>query len=369
MANTVVSLDRLLAKMAKYDASDLHLKAGSPPIFRISGRIRLFEAAPLDSDAIHKMFLGISSKKQQAALEEDHDVDFSYSMPGSGRFRVNAYFQRGSLSVAVRRVKLKIPTFEMLNLPKRVMTHIASFRQGLVVVVGVTGSGKSTTLAAMIGFINKTRRCHVLTLEDPIEYLHTDHKAFINQREVGIDVLDFHRGLRSALRQDPDVILIGEMRDENSLEIALSAAETGHLVFGTLHASSVPQSISRILDLFQESRHRQVQQSLAFNLKAIVAQKMLPAAKPGINLVVAQEILIMNPAVTKLIREGQIKKIATVLRSSKEEGMQDFNQSLHKLCRAGLISEKVALEASHNPDQLKMQLTGIVLSEDRKITE
>ncbi len=355
--------------MKKYDASDLHLKAGSPPIFRISGRIRLFESAPLDNETIHAMFQGIATPKQQRALEEDQDVDFAHSMAGSGRFRVNTFYQRGSLSIAIRRVKLKVPTFEQLNLPKAVMTKIASFRRGLVIAVGVTGSGKSTTLASMIGHVNKTRRCHILTLEDPIEYLHADDKAFINQREVGIDVFDFHRGLRSALRQDPDVILIGEMRDESSLEIALSAAETGHLVFGTLHASSVPQSISRILDLFPEARHRQIRQSLAFNLKAIVAQKILPASKPGLQLVVAQEIMIVNAAVTKLLREGEIKKLATVLRSSKEEGMQDFNQSLHKLCRAGLISEKTALEASHNPDQLKMQLTGIVLSEDRKITE
>src|SRR5581483_5883092 len=223
-------------------------------------------------------------------------------------------------------------------LPGETLRKIAGFRQGLVVVAGVTGSGKSTTLAAMIELINSTRRCHIVTIEDPIEYLYKDKKAFVNQREVGIDVPSFATALKSVVRQDPDVILIGEMRDPETFETALTAAETGHLVFGTLHASTVSQTFGRIIDLFPPERERQIRQSLRFSLKAVICQKILPSIKAGTGLVPAQEILIVNPTVQKLIMEGDDKKIEQVLRAGKEEGMQDFNQSLVALVQGGFIA-------------------------------
>jgi twitching motility protein PilT len=290
-------------------------------------------------------------------------------VPKVGRYRINAFRQRGSMSLAIRRVNTEIPTFEQLNLQAETMRRVANQGQGMVIVAGITGSGKSTTLAAMMEFINTTRRCHIVTIEDPIEYLYKDKKAFVNQREVGIDVASFPAALKSVVRQDPDVILIGEMRDRETFETALTASETGHLVFGTLHSSTVSQTIGRMIDMFPAERERQLRQSLAFNLRAIICQKILPAAKDEVGLVPAQEILLVTPTVQKLIVDGEDKKIEQIIRGGKEEGMQDFNQALVALCAKGLISEKTALEASHNPEQLTMNLKGIFLGDDRKIVK
>jgi twitching motility protein PilT len=360
-------IERLFKLMSKYTASDLHMKVGNPPIMRIQGKIRYFDAAPLDSDHIKEMLYAILTPKQIEQLETNSDLDFAYSLGGAGRYRLNAYRQRGSLSVAVRRVNSDIPTFEELNLPAETLRRVASFRQGLVVVCGVTGSGKSTTLAAMIEFINTTRRCHIVTIEDPIEYLYRDKKAFVNQREIGIDVPSFVHALKAVVRQDPDVILIGEMRDPETFDTALTASETGHLVLGTLHSSTVSQTFGRIIDMFPSDRERQIRQALRFSLKAVICQKILPSIKQGVGLVPAQEILIVNSTVQKLISDGEDKKIEGIIRGGKEDGMQDFNQSLLQLVQTGLISDKVALEASHNPEQLQMNLKGIFLGEDRKI--
>jgi twitching motility protein PilT len=309
----------------------------------------------------------ILTPSQKAQFERDTDLDFAYSIPGAGRFRLNVFRQRGAVSIAVRRVSSEIPSFEELHLPGETLRKIASMKQGLVVVAGVTGSGKSTTLAAMIEYINSTRRVHIVTIEDPIEYLYKDKKAFINQREIGIDVPSFQVALKSVVRQDPDVILIGEMRDPETFETALTAAETGHLVFGTLHSSTVAQTFGRIIDLFPPERERQIRQSLRFSLKAIVCQMILPSIKQGVGLVPCQEILIVNSTAQKLIADGEDKKLEQVVRGGKEDGMQDFNQSLVQLVQQGLISDKTALEASHNPEQLQMNLKGIFLGEDRKI--
>jgi twitching motility protein PilT len=334
---------------------------------RIQGKIRYFDTPALDADHVRAMLFEILNQRQIAQLEADQDLDFAYSLSGIGRYRLNVYRQRGSYSIACRRVTTEIPSFEQLNLAAETMRKIASFRQGLVLVCGVTGSGKSTTLAAMIDFVNSTRRCHIITIEDPIEYLYRDKKAFVNQREVGIDVPSFARALKSIVRQDPDVILIGEMRDPETFETALTAAETGHLVLGTLHSSNVAQTFGRITDMFPPERERQIRAALRFSLKAVVCQKILPSIKPGVGLVPAQEILIVNSTVQKLIFEGEDKKIEAVVRGGKEDGMQDFNQSLLHLVQAGLITDKTALEVSHNPDQLQMNLKGIFLGEDRKI--
>jgi len=363
----MTSLEKLLRLMNKYQASDLHLKVGNPPIMRVQSKIRYFDAEDFDGPTVQRMLEDILTPDQKATFASGRDLDFAYSVPKVGRYRINAFRQRGSVSLAIRRVNVDIPTFEELHLKVEAMRRLASYRQGLVVLAGVTGSGKSTTLASMIEFINSHRRCHIITIEDPIEYLYRDKKAFVNQREIGIDVPSFGDALKSVVRQDPDVILIGEMRDTDTFETALTAAETGHLVFGTLHSSNVSQTVGRILDMFPSDRERAIRQALAFSLKGIVCQKILPSCREGIGLVPAQEILIVNPTVQKLIYEGEDKKIDGIVRSSREEGMQDFNQSLMDLVAEGLIDERVALEASHNAEQLTMNLKGIFLGDDRKI--
>ena len=363
----MTSLEKLLRLMNKYQASDLHLKVGNPPIMRVQSKIRYFDAEDFDGPTVQRMLEDILTPDQKATFASGRDLDFAYSVPKVGRYRINAFRQRGSVSLAIRRVNVDIPTFEELHLKVEAMRRLASYRQGLVVLAGVTGSGKSTTLASMIEFINSHRRCHIITIEDPIEYLYRDKKAFVNQREVGIDVPSFGDALKSVVRQDPDVILIGEMRDTDTFETALTAAETGHLVFGTLHSSNVSQTVGRILDMFPSDRERAIRQALAFSLKGIVCQKILPSCREGVGLVPAQEILIVNPTVQKLIYEGEDKKIDGIVRSSREEGMQDFNQSLMDLVAEGLIDERVALEASHNAEQLTMNLKGIFLGDDRKI--
>ncbi len=360
-------LERLLRLMNKYGASDLHLKVGNPPILRIQGKIRYFDADALDAATIQEMLDQILTPTQTQAFARGEDLDFAYSIAKVGRYRINAFRQRGSVSLAVRRVNTEVPSFEELHLRVDAMRWIASQRQGLVIVAGVTGSGKSTTLASTIEWINTQRRCHIITIEDPIEYLYRDKKAFVNQREVGIDVPSFPAALRSVVRQDPDVILIGEMRDRETFETALTAAETGHLVFGTLHSSTVSQTIGRIIDMFPPDRERQLRQSLSFSLKGIICQKILPASREGVGLVPVQEILIVTPTVQKLILDGEDKKIEGVVRGGKEDGMQDFNQGLLDLVARGLIDEATALEASNNPEQLQMNLKGIFLGDDRKI--
>jgi twitching motility protein PilT len=360
-------LERLLKLMQKYQASDLHIKVGNPPILRIQGKVRYFDAESLDGPAVAQMLDQIITPAQREAMARNEDLDFAYSIPKAGRYRINAFRQRGSISLAIRRVNTEIPSFEDLNLRVEAMRQVSSFRQGLVIVAGVTGSGKSTTLAALIESINSSRRCHIVTIEDPIEYLYRDKKAFVNQREVGIDVPTFHAALKSVVRQDPDVILIGEMRDRDTFETALTAAETGHLVLGTLHSSTVSQTIGRICDMFPPDRERQLRASLRFSLKAIICQKILPSCREDVGLVPVQEIMISNPTVQKLIAEGEDKKLEQVVRGGKEEGMQDFNQGLMDLAQRGLIDEETALEASHNPEQLQMNLKGIFLGDDRKI--
>ncbi|MBL4844808.1 MAG: PilT/PilU family type 4a pilus ATPase [Planctomycetes bacterium] len=363
---TLTDIDKLLRLMSKYEASDLHLKVGNPPIMRVKGKIRFFDAEDMNGEVLENMLQGILTPGQRATFAAGKDLDFAYSIPKVGRYRVNAYRQRGSVSLAIRRVSTDIPSFQELHLKASAMERFASMRQGLVIVTGVTGSGKSTTLASMIETINTTRRCHIITIEDPIEYLYRDKKAFVNQREVGIDVPSFHDALKSVVRQDPDVILIGEMRDRETFETALTAAETGHLVFGTLHSSTVSQTVGRIIDMFPADRERALRQALAFSLRGIVCQKILPSIKEGVGLVPVQEILICTPTVQKLIMDGEDKQLESIVRGGREDGMQDFNRGLMDLVAEGLISEKVALEASHNAEQLTMNLKGIFLGDDRK---
>ncbi|HVY60632.1 MAG TPA: PilT/PilU family type 4a pilus ATPase [Planctomycetota bacterium] len=362
-----LDLEKLLRAMAKYEASDLHLKVGAPPILRIADKLRNLESAPFQKGEIEQMLEPFLTIPQLGRFQAGHDLDIAISLGESGRYRINAFRQRGQPSLAVRRVRMEVPTFEQLHLPGETLRSVANNHAGLVLVCGITGSGKSTTLAAMLEHINETRRAHIVTIEDPIEYLYRDKKSFVNQREVGIDVEDFHAALKSVVRQDPDVILVGEMRDRETFEAGLAAAETGHLVFGTLHSATVGATIGRILDLFPAEREKQVRQALRFNLRAIVCQKILPSIKKGVAVVPALEILIATSTVGKVIAEGEDQKLETIVRGGGEEGMVDFNTSLIRLVKEAYIAERTALEASANPEQLKMNLKGIFLGDDRKI--
>jgi twitching motility protein PilT len=359
-------IDKLFVACARNKASDLHLKPGQRVIFRVSTILHEVGQRVLTPEDTKRLIYEVMSEKQRGIFEENHDLDFAYSLEGVGRFRINVFRDRGTVAVAARRVNTEIPTFEQLHLPEGVR-RISGFNQGMVIVAGPTGSGKSTSLACLLDYINLTEKCHVITIEDPIEYLFTDKKSFFNQREIGIDVDSFPNALKHVVRQDPDVILVGEMRDVDSFDAGLIASETGHLVFGTIHASSAAQTIGRLLDLFPTERQPLIRQSLSFNLKAIICQKLLPASKEGVRMVPSVEIMLTNSTIQKLIQGGEDKKIQDVIRSGEEEGMQDFNQSIVKLINAGLISKKIGMAYSPNPDQLKMNLQGIFLGEDKKI--
>ena len=359
-------LDRLFALMSRFNASDLHLKVANKPLLRVAGQIRELDMGTMEPAMIKRMVYAILTPEQIREFEGKHDLDFAYSLAGVGRFRINIFIQRGTISVAARRVNIKIPTFDSLHLPP-VFKKISTHQSGLVLVTGPTGSGKSTTLAAMIEYINNTRRCHIITIEDPIEYLYRDKKAFINQREVGLDVTDFKTALKYVVRQDPDVILVGEMRDPETFETGLTASETGHLVFGTLHSSTVAQTVGRIVDMFPADREQLLRQSLAFNLKAIACQKLLPSIKEGTDRVPAIEIMVVTPTIQKLIREKEDRKIMDAIRAGEEEGMQDFTSALAKLVESNMISKKAGYVHAPNPEQLKMRLQGIYLGEDNRI--
>ncbi|MDP7036140.1 MAG: PilT/PilU family type 4a pilus ATPase [Planctomycetota bacterium] len=360
-------VDKLFEMMSKHDASDLHLKAGASPILRIHGSIREVDAKPLKARDLQSILFSMLDADQRQRFDKNGDIDFAHGIPGLGRFRINGFRQRGSISIAARRVNVSIPSFQELHLPVESLRRIASLKQGLVLVAGATGSGKSTTLASIIETINSHRRCHVVTIEDPIEYLFTDKKSFINQREVGIDVKDFDSALKTVVRQDPDIILIGEMRDAETFFTALTAAETGHLVLSTIHSSSVPQTIGRILDLFPSDQHDQIRKGLVFNLKAVLCQKILPSIHESSARIPATEILFSTPSVQKLIAKKLDEKLSDAVRTGTEDGMMDFNQSIFKLVQDGYISKKIALSNSPNPDQLKMNLQGIFLDDQRRI--
>ena len=364
MAPQVVKeIEKLFSMLQKYHATDLHLKAGAPPIFRVQKSIRRMERESLSSDQIASLIYDIMTPALKQSFEEGGTVDFAYSVPGVGRYRINVFRQRGSVSVSTRRVEFEIPSIQDLNLPEAVK-QIPHFEQGLILIAGITGSGKTTTLAALIDEVNSTRRSHIITIEDPIEYLYQDKVGFVNQREVGIDVPTYHDALRYVVRQDPDVILIGELRDAEGVETSLIAAETGHLVFGTVHAASCSQIPGRVLDMFTVDRHHQIRQLLFFNLRAAMVQKLLKGATKEQPLVPAMELMFCNPTVRKLIREGEDNKLSDAILASHEEGMQTMNQSLEQLVRNGLITERIAMENSPNPDQLKMALKGIRLGSD-----
>lgn len=356
-------MQALLCKMGKVGASDLHLKVGSPPIYRIHGTPQRLKTDPLTQSRLIQMCRSIMNEEQMQELARAGAVDFAYHIQGEGRWRVNVFQQRGATSFVARLVNNAVPSFEALMLPKAV-NRLPALDDGLILVVGMTGSGKSTTLAAIIDKINHTRRAHILTIEDPIEYIHYDDKSFINQREIGLDAQDFKSALRSALRQDPDVILVGEMRDADTVETALAASETGHLVLGTLHATNAMQTITRILEFFPPDRQHGIRQVLSYSLRAVVGQRLLPGIKTEHPRVPAVELMIVTPAIRKYIAEGEDARIPDAIRQMAKDGMQDFNMSLLKLVKDGYVTEDAALERSPNPEQLAMQFKGMTLSSD-----
>jgi twitching motility protein PilT len=365
-------VNKLFRMVMKYEGSDLHLKVGLPPMIRLKGVIRQMEMRPLTQEDMERLLFPVMKERHKEILKNTGGADFAYVVGDDEcRFRVNLFYQRGKLSLVARRVNNTVPSFEKLGLliPEQekirkpgepaTIEKLCMYDQGMILLAGVTGSGKSTTIAAMLDYINERERVHILTIEDPIEYLFTDKKAVVNQREVGLDVSDWHTALKHAVREDPDVILVGEMRDRETFEAAIHAAETGHLVFGTIHASSAASTLGRILDLFPADMHPAIRQALAFNLKAVICQKLLPSIKPGKQRCPTVEIMIVNATIRDLIVKAEDKKIADAIRIGFQEGMIDFTEHLRQLVEAGEIDRATALEVAPNPDALKMALKGI----------
>lgn len=359
-----LEIDRLFEALVKLEGSDLHLKVGQPPIIRVKGALQPLKAPQIDDDEMNRLCKPMLNDRQHKILEDEGGCDFAHVATIEGvrwRFRVNLLQQQGALGLVARRVNNKIPDFKGLYLPPGI-EDLCKFDQGLVLLAGVTGSGKSTTIVAMLNYINQNYRKHILTLEDPIEFVFTEDKCLINQREVGQDVKNFAIGMKHAVREDPDIILVGEMRDEESFMTAIHAAETGHLVFGTIHASSAPTTITRILDLFPEAMHSALRSAIAFNMKGIIAQKLIRSIKPGVSRVPVVELMTFDVMVRKYVLEGQDQLLADHIKKSVRNGMQDFTVSLKSLIDQGLIDRNDALEIAPNREALTMLLKGIGVS-------
>lgn len=351
-------MDKYFRAAIKSLASDLHLKVGQPPKLRLYGSLKNTTASPLTPERIEELVFGILSPAQKEFFDEHGTLDFAHEVDKIHRFRINIFRQRGMVSLAARRVNTTIPPFEDLHLPP-ILGKIAESSQGLVLVVGATGSGKTTTIASMIDYINRTRSCHIVTIEDPIEYLFHDAKAIVSQREIGLDVANFEEALTYLMRQDPDVVFVGELRDAKTVTAGMRAAETGHLVFGTMHSANASQSVHRLLDLFPQSERDLVRQTLSLALRAVVSQSLIPCLKEGIDRIPAVEILIANAAARKLIAEGREADLPAVIRASQQEGMQDITTNLCELVKNGSIDPKEAYKCAPNIEELKMALKGI----------
>jgi twitching motility protein PilT len=356
-----VEVDKLFRACVKLEASDLHLKVGKPPMVRVDGTLRPMNRGPIEDDEMVRLCFPMMNERNRKIFERDGGADFAHTVDVDGtiwRFRVNLLQQLGHVGLVARRVSSWIPDFEGLNLPPSIES-LCTFDQGMILLAGVTGSGKSTTIASMLNWINKRFRKHILTLEDPIEFVFTEDKCLINQREIGLDVVDFEIGMKHAVREDPDVMLVGEMRDKETFMTAIHAAETGHLVFGTIHASSAATTIGRILDLFPSEMHSALRSAIAFNMRGIIAQKLLKSIKPGVGRVPTVEIMTFNSTVKKLILEEQDEKLPDAIRIGLHDGMQDFTMSLKKLVDTDYIDREVAMEVAPNREALKMALKGI----------
>ena len=345
-------------------ASDIHIKVGSPVVFRISRQLITIDAPTPTEEWMGKILTTMVPPHARRRMDEDREVDFSYYEPGVGRFRTNVFQQRGSFALAMRYVKTQVPSFEELGLMP-IIKSIAGAPRGIVLVAGTTGSGKSTTLAAMIEHINANFKKHIVTLEDPIEFVFEDNQSVVEQREIGLDTGSFQAGLKHVLRQDPDIIMVGEMRDAISFQAAISAADTGHLVLSTLHTQNASQSIGRILDFFKPEEREQIRRQLAATLRAVVCQRMVTTVNGGVTP--SLEILINTPTVRKMLEENRLEKLGAAIETGREDGMQSFNQALYDLVKAGKINEKEALGKATNPQALEMMFKGIFLDEGRRI--
>jgi twitching motility protein PilT len=351
-------LNKFFTSAIKTQASDLHLKVGQPPKLRLSGRLKNTTGEVMTEEKIEQLVFEVLTPEQKESFLKHGTLDFVYETEQEHRFRINIFRQRGAISLAARRVNSTIPPFEDLHLPD-VLKMIADTGQGLVLVVGPTGCGKTTTIASMIDHINNTRSCHIITIEDPIEYTFKDKKAIVSQREIGIDVQNFEEALRYMTREDPDVVFVGEMRDAETVTAGMRAAETGHLVLGTMHSANASQSVQRLLDLFPQTERGLVRQALSLTIRAIISQILLPSLKEGVDRIPAVEILLANPTVKRLISEEREADLPSVIRSCQNEGMQDLTYSLAELIKDGSIEPKDAYHYAPNKEELKMALKGI----------
>src|SRR3954467_14854790 len=352
-----IPVPELLDALLEHGASDLHLTAGAPPTIRVHGDLVKLEDYPLLTPrGLQGMIYAILPQRMRERLEQELELDMSYALPGKARFRVNVYFQRDSLGAAFRLIPYEIKTVDTLGLPP-IVTELARYPRGFVCVTGPTGSGKSTTLAALVDIVNTERRAHIMTVEDPIEFLHKHKNSIVNQREVGSDTHGFAPALKHVLRQDPDVILVGEMRGLETIQTAITAAETGHLVFATLHTQDAPQTIDRMIDVFPAEQQGQVRTQLSVALQGIVTQQLLPTAD-GAGRVAACEVLVPTPAVRNLIREGKTHQIYSALQTGGSHGMQTMDAALADLVRGGRITRELAESRSSTPEELKRLLEG-----------
>ena len=356
-----LEIDRLFEAMVKLNGSDLHLKVDKPPYMRVKGALQPLKYPPIGAEQMKKLCAPIMNERQRGIFDTDGGADFAHTCVVDGvrwRFRINMLTQQGAWGLVARRVNNTIPDFEKLFLPPSI-ERLCQLDQGMVLLAGVTGSGKSTTIGSMLNYINRNYRKHILTLEDPIEFVFTEDKCLINQREIGNDVRNFEIGMKHAVREDPDIILVGELRDVETFKTAIHAAETGHLVFGTIHAASASSCIGRILDLFPQEEHPSIRSAIAFNMKGIVAQKLLKSIKPGVSRVPVVEVMFIDVLIRKYVLEEQDHLIADHIKKSVKDGMQDFTQSLKSLIDLGLIDRHDALEIAPNREALVMALKGI----------
>ncbi|MBL9079838.1 MAG: type IV pilus twitching motility protein PilT [Planctomycetes bacterium] len=344
----MVSMEELLNLMVQRGGSDLHISVGAPPKIRIDGKLVDTEYEALMPEATKKLVYSVISPDQVAKFEKNLEIDFSFGVANLGRFRTNAFIQRGSVAAVLRVIPFEVYDFQTIGLPSKVCEWICNLPRGLVLCTGSTGSGKSTTLASMVNYINESRQSHIVTIEDPIEFLHRNKSCLVNQREVGGDTHGFEKALKSVLRQDPDIVLVGEMRDLETIEAALTLAETGHLTFATLHTSDVQQTVNRIVDVFPAHQQQQIRTMLSFTLQAVVCQQLVPRIH-GKGRVLAAEIMIVNPAIRALIRDNKAHQIMSMVQTGGAAGMRTMNQSLFELYRAGTISYEDALE--HTGDE------------------
>jgi pilus retraction protein PilT len=354
-------LQECLKELVAKGATDLHVKSGEYPRIRYRRKLVPLEIFKPTSPFLENLLAQLLTEQQKSAFELSRAVDFAFYSSGLGRFRVNAFYQKGEVAIVMRVVKDKVPNFEHLGLPA-VLQKVSLEQRGMILVAGPVGSGKSTTIAAIIDYINSREERSIITIEDPIEYLHSDSKAFISQREIGLDTESFHQALRYVVRQDPDVIVIGEIRDKETFHAAISASETGRLVITTVHGKNVSQALDRILGFYPREQHPAIMGELSYNLKAIISQRLLPRSD-GQGLVPTCEILLVNAAAGKVLRESRLDKLQQVMQNGAQEGMQTFNQSLLALFQKQLISREEALAASDNPHTLEMNMKGIFLDE------